>query len=135
MLNCDLVGTATKFDTIELEITKGISGTLIEKVLAVVAKFNLGAADTLLNAAYVGNDAAADETLVKPVQVPIIHAGMGSQLRFQHFQILVLGALLHFLVFDLDCAHGAGRAGMRAPRLRPALVQEMSFEDPFLRKL
>src|SRR5215469_1409734 len=41
----------------------------------------------------------------------------------------------HFLILDLDRAHGAGRAGLLSAGLLPAAVEQMRVERPSLRQL
>ena len=52
-----------------------------------------------------------------------------------HFEPLLARELRHLGVVDAERAHGAGRTGLLAARLLPALVDQMRVEGPGLRQL
>src|SRR5262249_44879753 len=78
---------------------------------------------------------AADEAFRIPPQIAVINAGSAAELGFEHFEILLTDKARHFLILDLDGAHCPRRAGLLAPRLFPAAIEQMRVERPGLRQL
>ena len=102
---------------------------------AVLDQLDAGALDAIDDAVSFLGERAADETLRIAPQIAIIDPRLRAKLGLHHFEILLLRQPRHIAILDFDGAHGAGRAGLIAARLGPALVEQMGVEGPGLRQL
>src|ERR1700683_4239251 len=102
---------------------------------AVLDQLHARALDATAATVFRFGDRAADEAFGITPQVAIVDPRFRVQLRLHHFEILLARHARHLLVLDLDGAHGAGRAGLLAAGLLPALVDQVGVKGPGLRQL
>ncbi len=93
------------------------------------------ALDAVDDAVRLRRHAAADEALRVAPQVAVVDARLRAELGLHHLEAFLARHPRHLVVLDLDRAHRAGRAGLLAARLLPALVDQMGVERPELRHL
>src|SRR2546430_8812328 len=102
---------------------------------AILDEANARALDAVDHAIRLYRQRAADKAFRVAPEIAVIDARASAQFRLHHFEILFAHNARHLLVLDLDRAHGAGRTGLLAAGLLPALVEQVSIERPDLRKL
>src|SRR5262249_46330001 len=132
--NLDNIRARLLIEPIEFEIAVVVTGRLRDRS-AVLDEANARALDAIDRAVRLRRERAADEAFRVAPEIAVIDAGTSAQLRFHHVEVLFARNARHFLVLDLDRAHGAGRAQLLAAGLLPALVEEMGVERPDLREL
>src|SRR5262249_14534100 len=94
-----------------------------------------GALDAIDRAVRLRRQRAANEALRIAPEVAVIDARRRPQFGLHHFEPLLARDAGHLGVLDLDSAHGAGRAGLLAAGLLPALVEKVGVERPGLRQI
>src|SRR5579872_1691189 len=132
--NLHRVAAGILVETIEFEIAVIVRSRHRDR-RAVFQELHACALDAIDHAVLSLGHRAADEALRVAPEIAVIDARLRAKFRLHHFEILLPRHARHFLVLDLDGAHRAGRAGLLAARLLPALVDEMCVERPGLRQL
>src|SRR6266487_5138045 len=102
---------------------------------AILDEANARALDAIRHTVRLCRQRAADKAFRVAPEIAVIDARARAQFRLHHFEVLFARDARHLLVLDLDRAHGAGRTGLLAAGLLPALVEQVSVERPDLRKL
>src|SRR3974390_1992295 len=97
---------------------------------AILDELDAGAFDAVDNAILLPGNRAADEAFGVAPQVAVIAPRFCAKLGLHPFEPLVADEPRHFVVLELERAHGAGRAGLLAAGLLPALIDEMGIEGP-----
>src|SRR4029077_20987849 len=121
-------------ESIEFEVAVIIGGRPRDRN-AVLDQLHAGALDAVDDAVLGLGHRTADEAFGIAPQVAVIDARLGAELGLYPFEIFLARHARHLLVLDLDGAHGAGRAGLLAAGLLPALVEQMGVKRPGLRQL
>src|SRR5262245_6279685 len=131
--NLDNIRARLLIEPIKFEIAIVVARCLRDRS-AVLDEANARALNAIDRAVRLRRERAADEAFRVAPEIAVIDAGTSAQLRFHHVEVLFARNARHFLVLDLDRAHGAGRARLLAAGLLPALVEEMGVERPDLRE-
>src|SRR5258708_536686 len=128
------IGAGIFMDLIEFEVAVFVGRRHLYRN-AVLDQLHAGASDPIAHAVLGLGDRAADEAFGIAPKIAVIDPRLRIQLRLHHFEMFLARHARHLRVLDLDRAHGAGRAGLLAAGLLPALVDQMGVEGPGLRQL
>src|SRR5215472_18665020 len=107
-------------ELVEFEIAVIVGGGRRDR-RAVLEELHAGALDAIDRAVLLLRHRAADEAFRIAPQVAVIDSRTRPEFGLHHVELFVLGEPRHLVVLDLDGAHGAGRAGLLAAGLLPAL--------------
>src|SRR5258705_1319834 len=132
-LDLDGVGAGAFVELVELEIPVVVARRLRPR-LAGLQEPDFRALDAIDGAALLGRQRAADEAGRIAPEIAVVDARQGAELGLHHRKPLVARDPVHLGVVDLDGPHGAGRAGLLAAGLLPALIDQMRVERPGLRQ-
>src|SRR5712671_7486349 len=132
-LDLDRIGAGALVELVELEIPVVVARRLRHR-LAGLQEPDFGALDAVDGAALLGRQRAADEAGRIAPEIAVVDARPGAELGLDHRQSLVARDPVHLGVVDLDGPHGAGRAGLLAAGLLPALIDQVGVKRPGLRQ-
>src|SRR5262245_20149531 len=132
--NLDEVGTGILVQLVEFEVAVIVAHGLRHDPAA-LAEANARALDAIDDAVRLRRERAADEALRIAPKIAVVDPWLGPGFRLHHLEPFLARDARHLRILDLDRAHGAGRAGLLAAGLLPALVEQMGVEWPDLRKL
>src|SRR5262245_9302084 len=132
--NLDEVRTGILVQLVEFEVAVVVAHRLRDGP-AVLAEADARAFDAIDDAVRLGRQRAADEAFRIAPEIAVVDTRLGPGFRLHHLEPLLARDARHLRILDLDRAHGAGRAGLLAAGLLPALIEEVGVERPDLRKL
>src|SRR5262245_54364034 len=132
--NLDEVGTGIFVQLVEFEVAVIVAHRLRHDP-AVLAEADARALDAIDDAVRLHRQRAADEAFRIAPEIAVVDPRLGPGFRLHHLEPFLARHARHLRVLDLDRAHGAGRAGLLAAGLLPALVDEVGVERPDLRQL
>src|ERR1051325_113623 len=120
-------------ELVELEVAVVVGGGARDG-LAVLDQMDVRALDAIDHAAHFRRDAATDEAFAVAPEVAVIDPRLGFCFGVHHLEAFVARHPRHLVILDLDGAHRAGRTGLLAAGLLPALIEQMGVERPDLRQ-
>src|SRR5215470_16456533 len=132
--NLDRIGAGVFLEPVKFEVAVVVACRFRDD-LAALQQLHTCAFDTVDDAIGLGRDAAADEAGRITPEVAIINPRLAAELGPHHLELVLPRHARHLVILELHGAHRAGRTGLMAAGLLPALVNEMSIERPVLRHL